>query len=297
MKDIDLNLIPALKVLLEERNVARAARRMNLSQSAMSRTLARLRDTMNDPVLVRAGRGLVPSPRALEIQAQVARISSEVEEVLRPVTSLHIGEIERTFTLLTSDGFVESIGGTLIQSIAEEAPGIRIRFLSHATAQGNSLRDGSVDIETGKLSELSHPELIVQRMFDDEFIGVVQKGHPLSRNTITQTSYLQAGHIGVCRNGQRGHHLASLLDKPEDELDVRALVGSYSSAVALARSTPFIATVPEKHTESLRKNMHSFALPFNLPSITISMFWHPRMNADLAHRWLREEILAISQTL
>ena len=297
MKDIDLNLIPALNVLLEERNVARAAKRMNLSQSAMSRTLARLRTTMDDPVLVRAGRGLVPSPRALDIQAQVSRLTMDAEAILKPAVSMNIARIKRTFTLLTSDGFVESVGGELIKRITEEAPGICIRFMPHAAYQGKGLRDGSVDIETGKLRETTHPELIIRRLFKDQFIGVVRKDHPLSTSEITLNKYLDACHIGVSREGQSKSHIEAMLQSPEVPLHVPVLVGSYTGAVVLARATDFIATVPARHTESFRKDMYSFPLPLAIPAIIISMFWHPRMNSDQAHRWLRETILDISANL
>lgn len=296
MKTIDLNLLPALNILLEERNVARAAKRMNLSQSAMSRTLARLRRAMDDPVLVRAGRGLVPSPRALEIQARVSQLATEAEALLQPAACADIAGIERTFTLLTSDGFMESIGGELIKRAAAQAPGIRIRFLPRTASQGSGLRDGSVDIETGKLSATTHPELLVRRLFDDHFIGVTRKDHPLSHREVTASDYLGACHIGVTRDGQRSCHLESMLP-PTTPVSIPALVGSYTGAVALARATDLIATVPARHTASFCHKMHRFPLPFDVPAITISMFWHPRMNADQAHRWLRETIIEISAEL
>ncbi|UTV26646.1 LysR family transcriptional regulator [Photobacterium atrarenae] len=297
MKDNDLNLLPALNILLEERNVARAAKRMNLSQSAMSRTLARLRATMNDPLLVRAGRGLVPSPRALEIQARVSRLTLDAEAILKPATPLDIAGIERTFTLVASDGFMESIGGELVKRVAAQAPGIRIRFLPRAASQGNGLRDGSVDIETGKLKATTHPELLVRRLFDDRFIGVVSKDHPLSNTKVTLSKYLDGRHIGVFRDNQNNCHLESMLSKPERLLTIQAVVGSYTGAVALARATGCIATVPARHTASFCQEMHRFPLPFDVPAITVSMFWHPRMNADQAHRWLREKIIEISAEL
>ncbi|UXI00144.1 LysR family transcriptional regulator [Photobacterium sp. TY1-4] len=296
MKDIDLNLIPALNILLEERNVARAAKRMNLSQSAMSRTLARLRTTMDDPLLVRAGRGLVPSPRALEIQAQVSRLTLDAEAILTPAASLDIAAIKRTFTLLTSDGFMESIGGELVKRVAAQAPGIRLRFLPRASP-GNGLRDGSVDIETGKLKATTYPELLVRRLFDDQFIGVVGKDHPFSTTKVTLNKYLDGRHIGVYRDSRNNCHLESMLNKPERPLAIQAFVGSYTGAVALARATGCIATVPARHTASFCHEMHRFPLPFDVPAITVSMFWHPRMNADQAHRWLREKIIEISAEL
>src|SRR5690348_1950754 len=101
----DLNLLVTLDVLLAEGSVARAAQRLRLSPSAMSRTLARLRATTGDPLLVRAGRGLVPTPRALELRARVGQVVQDAEAMLRPATGIDLGRLTRTFSLRTSEGF------------------------------------------------------------------------------------------------------------------------------------------------------------------------------------------------
>src|SRR5262245_7000404 len=116
----DLNLLVTLDVLLAEGSVAAAARRLRLSPSAMSRALARLRRTTGDPLLVRAGRGLVPTPRALELRGRVVPLVQDAEAVLRPVEILDLKQLVRTFTLRTSDGFVESFGPVLIARLAKE---------------------------------------------------------------------------------------------------------------------------------------------------------------------------------
>ena len=126
MSHPDLNLLVTLDVLLTEGSVARAARRLRLSPSAMSRALARLRETTGDPLLVRAGRGLVPTPRALELRERVGRIVQDAEAVLRPAEKLDLARLVRTFTVRTSEGFVETFGPSLIARVSEEAPGVRL---------------------------------------------------------------------------------------------------------------------------------------------------------------------------
>src|SRR4051812_18426932 len=108
MSTRDLNLLVTLDVLLAEGSVARAARRLRLSPSAMSRALARLRTTMGDLLLVRAGRGLVPTPRAIELREQVSQLVEGADAVLRPAEKFNLAQLVRTFTLRTSDGFVEN---------------------------------------------------------------------------------------------------------------------------------------------------------------------------------------------
>src|SRR5262245_12179891 len=121
----DLNLLITLNALLAEGSVARAARRLRLSPSAMSRALSRLRETTGDPLLVRAGRGLVPTPRALELRERVSQLVQDAEAVLRPVEKLNLNHLVRTFTLRTSEGFVENFGANIIARVSEEAPGVR----------------------------------------------------------------------------------------------------------------------------------------------------------------------------
>jgi DNA-binding transcriptional LysR family regulator len=125
MSKPDLNLLVTLDVLLAEGSVARAARRLRLSPSAMSRALARLRATTGDPLLVRAGRSLVPTPRALELRERVSQLVQDGEAVLRPAKKLDLKQLVRTFTLRTSEGFVENFGPDLIARVGEEAPGVR----------------------------------------------------------------------------------------------------------------------------------------------------------------------------
>src|SRR5437867_1160802 len=125
----DLNLLVTLDVLLAEGSVARAARRLQLSPSAMSRALARLRATTGDPLLVRAGRGLVATPRALELRERVTHLVHDAEAVLRPAEKIDLQKLMRTFTLRTSEGFVESFGPPLLARVDKEAPGVTLRFV------------------------------------------------------------------------------------------------------------------------------------------------------------------------
>jgi DNA-binding transcriptional LysR family regulator len=137
----DFNLLVTLDVLLAEGNVTRAAQRLRLSPSAMSRALARLRETTGDPLLVRAGRGLVPTPRALELRERVSQLVQDGEAVLRPAEKLNLKQIVRTFTLRTSEGFVENFGPDLIARVGEEAPGVRLRFVQKPNKDSAPLRD------------------------------------------------------------------------------------------------------------------------------------------------------------
>ncbi|TJX34492.1 MAG: LysR family transcriptional regulator, partial [Mesorhizobium sp.] len=140
MTSPDLNLLFALDVLLAEGSVARAAHRLRLSPSAMSRTLARLREATGDPLLVRAGRGLVATPRAEELRRQVGRVVQDAEALLRPTELLDPRSLDRIFTLRTNESFVEEFAPRLVARIEADAPGVRLRFAPKSDKDAMSLR-------------------------------------------------------------------------------------------------------------------------------------------------------------
>ncbi len=284
----DLNLLLTLDVLLAEGSVARAARRLRLSPSAMSRQLARLRAATGDPLLVRAGRGLVPTPRALELRTRVGPLVQEAGAILRPAEKLDLRRLVRTFTLRTSDGFLENFGPDLIARVGREAPGVLLRFVQKTGRDSAPLRDGSVDLESGVVDAATGPELRVQALFDDRFVGVVRKGHALSRGRVTLARYAAGRHVHVGRRDLDRGMIDDAMASLGAERRIVAIAGGFSAALALARGSDLIAGVPERHTGRLRAGMHSFALPFPAPEITVSLLWHPRLDADPAHRWLRE---------
>ncbi|HYX34759.1 MAG TPA: LysR family transcriptional regulator [Oligoflexus sp.] len=287
MSKPDLNLLVTLDVLLAEGNVARAAQRLKLSPSAMSRALQRLRETTGDPLLVRAGRGLVPTPRALELRERVSQLVLDTETVLRPAEKLNLKQLIRTFTLRTSDGFVENFGPDLIARVSEEAPGVRLCFVLKPDKESTPLRDGTVDLETGVVGKTTGPEVHAQALFRDSFIGVVRRGHPLSKGEMTALRYASGRHIRVSKQGSVKGRIDEVLKTLGLERDIVTIVSGFSAALALARHSDLIASVPERHTGNLRAGMHSFPLPISVPEITVSMLWHPRLHSDPAHRWLR----------
>lgn len=287
MNTPDLNLLMTLDVLLSEGSVARAARRLGLSPSAMSRALQRLRNSTGDPLLVRSGRSMVPTPRALELREQVGELVQEVLQVLSPSPSLDISQVNRTFTLLCSDGFLENFGPGLLTRVSREAPGIRLSFLSKVRRDGSYLRDGTADLETGVIGKSTVQELHARSLFRDHFVGVVRQGHPLLEGDTTLTRYVSCGHVADSRHGIGKDPVDVALNTLGMQRNIVTSVAGFASALALARNTELVATVPERHTRFLRTDMVTFPLPVAVAEITLSMLWHPRLDADPAHKWLR----------
>ncbi|WP_292083651.1 MULTISPECIES: LysR family transcriptional regulator [unclassified Brevundimonas] len=287
MSHPDLNLLVTLDALLAEGSVAGAARRLRLSPSAMSRSLARLRETTGDPLLARAGRCLVPTPRAVELRDKVRQVVEDAGSILRPEQTVDLRALTRTFTVRTSDGFVETFGARLANRLAREAPSARLFFLQKPDKASEPLRSGRVDLETGVIEATTGPEVRSQALFRDRLVGVVRGGHPLVQGEVTMASYSEAEHVLVSRTGLED----DALDRPflpiEAGRKVASLVSGFSAALSLVRASNLVATVPDRHTRGLREGLHSFALPVPTREFTVSMLWHPRMDADPAHRWLR----------
>jgi len=217
----------------------------------------------------------------------------DTRAVLSPIETLNLQELVHTFTLLCSDGFVENFGPALIARAAAEAPGVRLRFIQKSDKDNTALRDTSVDLETGVVGNTTSPEVRTRVLFEDHFIGVVRQGHALCESDITPARYAAGRHILVSRRGRFRGPVDDALQSMGLQREIATIVGGFSAALALARGSDLIATVPARHSGNLRAGLHSFPLPFTIEPIMVSMLWHPRMDAELAHRWLRGLLLEI----
>jgi DNA-binding transcriptional LysR family regulator len=228
-----------------------------------------------------------PTPHAFELRERVSRLVQDTLEVLRPAEAVNLQQLVRTFTLRTREGFAENFGMDLIARVQAEAPGVRLRFVQKTNKDSAPLREGNVDLETGVVGKTNGPEVCTQALFQDRFVGVVRMGHVLSEGKITPARYAAAKHVFVSRRGLDKGAIDQALEPFGLEQQIVTIVGGFSTALALARASDLVATVPERYTGNLRAGMHSFAIPVVTPEITISLLWHPRLDADPAHRWLR----------
>jgi DNA-binding transcriptional LysR family regulator len=291
-----------LDALLAEGSVVGAARRLGLSASAMSRTLARLRAATGDPLLVRAGRGLVPTPRAVELRDRVRETTEEALALLRPaIMGPDLSALERTFTIRANDGFVETFGARLLAALTEAAPGVRLRFAPKPDKDVRALREGLVDLEIGVLGEAG-PEVRVQSLFRDRFVGAVREGHPLlAAEEITPELYAACGHVVASRRGDTSGPVDRALASLGLKRAILAVVPDFSAALAIAKASDLVALVTasfhdathEIQPEASRRRSRAFQLPVPTEPITVSQIWHPRLDADPTHRWLRGMLLAV----
>jgi DNA-binding transcriptional LysR family regulator len=300
MDTMDMNLLTALDALLAEGSVTGAARRLGLSSSAMSRTLARLRSATGDPLLVRAGRGLAPTPRASELRDRVHELTRDVRAVLTPnVSHLDVASLRRTFTIRASEGFLEVFAAAMVAAVTHAAPCVRLRFAPKPNKDAFSLRDGAIDLEIGVLGA-SAPEVRTRFVFRDDFIGAVRTGHPLLAGSITPDRYVAYGHVVASRRGAFTGPVDDALQELGLRREVVAVVPGFPDAMRIARNTDLVALIPRSclgnspsNTDPIGQGLSGFDLPFRTPEIVISAMWHPRMDADPAHRWLRDTVMAV----
>lgn len=294
MNGIDLNLLPALDALLSEGSVTGAARRLGLSISAMSRTLARLRSATGDPLLVRAGRGLVPTPRAAELREKVHALAREARTVLSPQTDqLDVATLERTFIIRSNEGFVARFSARLIVAVMAAAPGVRLHFAPKPVKDAVPLREGQIDLEIGVFGEFA-PEVRARFLFRDTFVGVVRTGHPLLEEPLTLERYAASRHVVVSRKGAFTGPVDTALEALGLKREIVAVVPGFPDALRIAAQSDLVALVPRSCLGSdPLADLTSFDLPVQTPEITISAMWHPRMDADPAHRWLRDTVTAV----
>lgn len=296
MTDLDLNLLGALDALLSEGSVTGAARKLGLSPSAMSRTLTRLRSVTGDPLLVRAGRGLVPTPRAIEMRDVVHALVRDVRMVLRPAAgAIDIAQLDRIFTIRASEGFVEMFCGPLVAAIASLAPRVRLRFAPKPDKNAEPLRAGQIDLEIGVLGA-SAPEMRARLIFRDQFVGAARTGHSLLSGAITPERYAACQHVAASRRGAFTGPVDAALAELGLIRDTMVVVPGFSDALRIARQSDLIALVPcsgFRRKGSGCDGITTFPLPVPTPEIAVSAIWHPRMDADPAHRWLRETVIGI----
>ena len=287
---MDLNLFTALDVLLREQSVSEAARRLHLSAPAMSRTLTRAREAFGDELLVRAGRRLVLTPRALELRAEISRIVQDAQNLVRADNPTRLRDVQRTLHIRASDTLAGVFAQPLAQAVRSQAPRVDLCFLPLGNKEVLDLREGALDLDLGVIGAAG-PEIKVQQLFVDRFVGVVRRGHPLLEAKMSVKRFTQGSHVGVSRRGKRWGPLDDALhEKGYERRNVVLIVNGYYAAALAVAASDLIGTVPLllANQVALLLGLAVFPLPIPSAPLKISQAWHPRFDADPVHRWLRQ---------
>ncbi|MGJ7574465.1 LysR family transcriptional regulator [Variovorax sp. RB2P76] len=296
MNSLDLNLLAALDALLSTGSVSAAAERMHLSAPAMSHTLARIREALGDPVLVRAGRTLIPTPRAQAMREPVRRLIADARLLMQPDGGVPLAQLEREFTVRSPEGMGIVYGATLLAALRRDLPLARLRFVPESDSDAIALREGRIDLDVGTLFDKG-PEILTSLLYEQRIVGVVKSGHELLRTRVTPKRFAAQQHVAVTRRGKSREPIDSLLAGHGCTRQIALTVPSAYGALMAAARSALVACVPEPlaRTVAASLDLEIFKLPVAVPVEQVLQAWHPRDAADPAHRCLRDCVAAVSR--
>ena len=289
MQSTDMNLFLALDILLREQSVTVAAEKMGLSAPAMSRTLLRARKMLGDPLLVRAGKRLVPTPKALELKARIQSLADEARAIVHAGSATALVDTERIFTIRADESFAGVFATGILELLSARAPRMKLRFVGQMDEGVEALRDGGTDLDIGP-NGLPGPELKVQLLQRVKFIGAVRASHSLATEKMTAAKFAAGMHIAAGRRGKLRGPIDFELEKLGLSRTIALWVPTFIPAMVAAATSDMVASIPQYFgpvAESLF-GLRTFRIPLKLATVTILQLWHPRFDADPAHRLLRD---------
>ncbi len=288
MERLDLNLLSTLDALLHEGSVTAAARRVGITPPAMSHALARLRDQLRDPLLVRAGRRMILTPRADALKARVRDVHEAAAAVLAAPAAFVPERLVRTFVVHASDNVLAVLGKAL-DDVTAHAPGVTLRFRPNVPDDPLELREGRADLAIGIYGDLP-PELRQRTLFTDRFVCAVRRDHPGVRGRLTLEQFLALPQVQVAPRGRPGGQLDDVLARHGVSRKVARAVPFFLSALLMVAESDAVVTVPERvaRATASRLGLQLLDPPLPLQPYSLSLLWHPRMDGDAPHRWLRE---------
>lgn len=292
---VDLNLLVVFEALLAERSVTRAAQRIGLSQPAVSNALARLRALLDDPLLVRTGAGMEPTPRALELVAPIAQSLDGIRRALSASRSFEPKHSTFTFRVRSADDLESSLLPRLVEQLKRSAPLVDIVMSRIGDATEDDLRTGRLDLYLGNWFNI--PSGLKHHLLHHEtFACIARKGHPHIRSRLTLKSYARAAHVLVTSSERPGSVVdAQLSDRGLGRRVVLRTPHFLVAPLVVAR-TDLIATLPRRLATTYAQflPLNVFPPPLDSPGFPVHMVWHPRTHEQAPHQWLRRSIMELS---
>ncbi len=294
LAELDLNLLKALDALLFHAHVSRAAAALGLTQSAASRALGRLRQLFDDPLLVRSGRGLVPTPRAAALQPQVARVLSEIGRLLTAGPDFDPSTARRTFRVSAADYYNTAAFPAVIAALAREAPGVDVELTTEVRGT-EALESGRVELVVGPRGTVDGPEIMQQHLFHEDFVVLLRAGHPALDGPWDAETFAALGHVLVAPRGNPGGPVDTQLGQLGLRRRVVVLTASFASAPHIVAATDLVVTLPRRTAHLARHlGVVERPLPLEPMGFRTSAFWHVRDHTDPGHRFFRELLRAVA---
>lgn len=295
---VNLNLLAAFEALFEEQSVTGAARRSGVTQPAMSNTLSQLRQLFDDPLFLRQRTGLSPTPRARQLIEPIRQglrlLSSALAEPgFEPRTS------QRRFVIMASDYVELVLLPRLLRRLSRQAPGVHLQVRSWALHEAPpELARGEADLMLGFYDKLParHHE---QRLFDDEYVCVVRRRHPLVKSKLTLARYLELSHVLVSAKSDSPGSVDRALAALGKQRKIGARVSHFLSVPVLVAQTDFVAALDRRVAEVFARPLGLKLLtpPLALPKGSVGQVWHEQQDRDPAQIWLRQTIAEVAAEL
>jgi DNA-binding transcriptional LysR family regulator len=295
---IDLNLLVALDALLVERNVTRAAKRVGITQPAMSHALARLRTLLDDDILVRSKSGMLPTARARALEEPIRRALREIEEALRARPVFDPRTAERTFAIATSDYGELVVLPPLLERLAREAPRIDLRVHAVPEDWSTPLEEGVYDLVLVPNAGDTPAGIVRQKLFDETFVCVLRKGHPAARRGLDLQTFVELPHVLIAPSGRLGGIVDEALAQRSLTRRIALTVPHFLVAPLVIASSDLLLTLAERVARTFAKMA---PLEIRQPPLAVRGFamyqsWHERRRGDPAHAWLRNLVAEVSAT-
>lgn len=295
---IDLNLLAAFDALASERNVTRAAARVGVSQPAMSAALSRLRTLFNDPLFLRSAKGLLPTPKARELSEPISAALKQIEAALLPKADFEPANAQITFTLGLSEYPAFILLPALVKALAKQGPGLSLSV--HAISSRDSAVDlldaGTIDAAIGVPPTHAENRMLTRSLMRDEFVTIVRRGHPLVKQGMDMSVFLELSHLLVSPEGDR----YGLVDQALAYLGKRRTLGltlpQMFAAPQIVAQTDMAATIMKRVAQNSPAwgKLAVFTPPITLPEITYDLMWHRRNDSHPTQQWLRDLIVSLS---
>jgi DNA-binding transcriptional LysR family regulator len=289
---------------MEERSVSRAARRVGLSQPAMSNALSRLRRTFDDPLFARSSDGMAPTPAAQSLIGPVRSALAQLRSLFEEKPAFDPAASERPFQLLTNDYVELTLLPSLAKAIREQAGGVSLRVQRSSNVfeppSANLLAE-PFDIAIGFFPDALTLDARVRSelLWEDRNVCVARAGHPKIRGKISLRQYAEAEHVAVFYKKQGLGVIDTLLAQQGLSRRSAVVVPHFASVPVLVAATDFVATIPERLARQFSRELklQSLRAPIDIPPLRLTLLWHERFHDDPAHRWMRELIAMTAGTV